>query len=597
MTEVSTKFKVADLLCGLGGATQGCHQSDYVEVVEGLNHNEHAIMINKANHPNVKFHIVNLYEHDDLKPCDIVIAGIECTNHSNAKGGMSRNPDSRAMANEMFRYSKITGCSVMILENVREFLHWGPLKPKKDKDGNSLKVKRGKEKGKIIMIPDPAKKGRYFHKWKYKMQEECGFVNFQMRILNAADYGVATTRKRLFMIFTKEGWNIQWPEPTHFKTANNLFGQKPWVPCSKFINLQDHGKSIFGRTKKDGTPNPLSDNTLARIAYGIKKYALKNKNFIIQYYGNNQSSSKNEPLPTVTTKDRHALITTDQFYIQNYHNTNSYGSVEKPIKTVVTKDEKAFISIELLQFIDKYFGNEKNIGSIQNPMGTITTGKGIGLITSFIAKQFSSNGKPNQVQDIKSPLHTVTGSNNKQLVNVQFMQTPFTRNTPTVRSTGDPLRTVTTSINPSLVSADLVQFIHNQNYGSTDSLENPLKTLTTNQRKSFITAEIVQFISKHFGGNHASSIEAPLSTITTIDHNTLVSLHIGKGLFLLDIKMRWLRPRELASCQGFPEDYKLIGTKREQIKGIGNSIPPPLITAIVDAIGEANQEKLIESKT
>tara|TARA_R100001086_G_scaffold250033_1_gene192786 strand:- start:6704 stop:8398 length:1695 start_codon:yes stop_codon:yes gene_type:complete len=562
MTKTRSQFTVSDLLCGLGGATQGCHDSDYVKVIEGLNHCEHAISINKANHPSVKFHIVNLYEHDDLKPCDIVIAGIECTNHSNAKGGMSRDADSRAMANEMFRYSKITNCGIMILENVMEFLQWGPLIPKRDQDGKVMKIKKGKNKDKVIMVPDPKKKGQYFHKWKYKMMHQYGFEFYSQRILNAADYGVATTRKRLFMIFAKPGWKFKWPEPTHFKTPNNLFGQKPWVPCSRYIDLNDHGRSIFGRKKRDGSPNPLSDNTLARIAYGIKKYALNNSQFLVQYYGNHQSSSPEEPLRTVTTKDRHVLISTEQFYVQNYHNSKSAGSTSDPLKTVVTKDEKAFISVELLQFIDKYFGNEKNVGSVNQPIGTITTGKGIGLVSSFIAKQYSSNGKPNQVQKIEDPLHTVTGSNNKQLVNVQFMQTNYTRKYPTVRDSDEPLRTITTSINP-----------------------------------AFVTAEIVQFISKHFSGNHASSIEDPLGTITTIDHNTLVSLYIGNGLFLLDVKMRWLTPRELASCQGFPEDYKLIGNKREQIKGIGNSICPPLITAIVDAIGKANEDKLEKINT
>lgn len=522
MNGTQTNFLlVSDLLCGLGGATEGVAQSDYGKVIEGLNHSEHAIAINKANHPKVEFYTKDLYKAEDLSPCDIVIAGIECTNHSNAKGGVSREADSRAMANEMFRYSVMTGCKVMIFENVREFRDWGPLIPKRDKNGKVVKQNRGKNKGKVIMIPDPEKKGRFFHKWKYKLMTEYGFDNYSERMLCAADYGAATTRKRLFMVFAKKGWEIKWPEPTHSKEGSaGLFGLKKWVPCKEFIDLNNHGKSIFGRTNKAGDPSPLSDNTLQRIAFGIKKYALSGKSqFITKYYGNGENHTNVEdPLATVRTKDCHALVTTDQFYIQNYHNTNTGGGLEDPLKTIVTKDEKAFITIEKLQFIDKYFTNKHNVSSIDEPVGSILTVPKMNLTT-----------------------------------------------------------------------VDYIQFIHNQNFGRVDDLNNPIATLTTNQRKSMITGELVQFVHKYFSGNHVGSIEEPLPTITTIDHNTLVSVHLGKGFYLLDIKMRWLTPRELALCQGFPEDYILLGSKREQIKGIGNSIPPVFIKALMNSIGEANK--------
>lgn len=515
-TEGKLKFTAVDLLCGLGGATQGAQASDYVKVHEGLNHSEIAIETNKANHPEVSFSVRDLYDESIVfQKHDIVIAGIECTNHSNAKGGASRNADSRAMANEMMRYAKTTGCKIMILENVREFLKWGPLVKKRDEQGRVMKVKKGKDKGRPIMIPDKEQLGRYFKLWQYKMKQI--FPNHEHRILNAADYGIATDRRRLFMIFTKENYKIEWPEPTHFKNPDNLFGKQKWVACEKHIDLNNHGKSIFGRKRKDGTPCPLSPKTLERIAYGIKKYGTSQ--FISKYYGNgNNVTDIEDPLATITTKDRHALITTDQFYVQNYHNTNSYGDTKKPIKTIVTKDEKAFITVEKLQFIDKYFSGQTNVSDTKKPLGTILT-----------------NRKHN-------------------LATVQFLQQKYTRKKPCVLSKEEPLKTITTWINTSQ-----------------------------------ITVEVAQFISKHYGGNHAAEIKKPLPTITTVDHNTLVSLMIADGIYLLDIKMRWLTPRELASCQGFPSDYILKGTKQQQVKGIGNSIPPGMITALCNSIGSANK--------
>lgn len=564
------KLDINDLLCGLGGATHGVENSQYGRVQVGLNHSEHAIAINKANHPHVDFMIKDLYKAKDLAKCHGVIAGIECTNHSNAKGGESRDADSRAMANEMFRYSVETGCKFMIFENVVEFKEWGPLIKKRDKNGKIVykkrkavmiphptikekKIKKRDENGRIVygkkvpvMIPDPAKKGRLFHKWKYKMINQYGFENYSERILCAADYGAATTRKRLFMIFAKKGWNIEWPEPTHSKEGSEgLFGLKKWVPCKEFIDLNNHGKSIFGRFTKSGKHNPLVENTHKRIAYGIKKYGLDQH--IIKYYGTNNASSTSDPLHTVRTKDCHALISTDHIYIQNYHNSPAAGDVDSPLKTIVTKDEKAFITMEKVQFVEKHMSNKYNVSDLNKPLDTILTEPKMALTSvDLIISEFN---RPTAVRSLNDPMSTITTWQGKRKINVQFMASSYTRKTPTVRSIEDPLRTITTFQSPQLVTSELIQFARNH-----------------------FNQDVVQVLSD-------------------VDGNP-IGVHIGNGIFLIDIKMRWLTPRELASCQGFPKDYILIGSKEEQIKGIGNSIPPQFITAIMDSMGEANQHNL-----
>ena len=43
---------------------------------------------------------------------------------------------------------------------------------------------------------------------------------------------------------------------------------------------------------------------------------------------------------------------------------------------------------------------------------------------------------------------------------------------------------------------------------------------------------------------------------------------------ITDIKMRMLKIVELLKIQGFSENYKLIGTKTEQKKFIGNAVHP-----------------------
>ena len=52
---------------------------------------------------------------------------------------------------------------------------------------------------------------------------------------------------------------------------------------------------------------------------------------------------------------------------------------------------------------------------------------------------------------------------------------------------------------------------------------------------------------------------------------------------IADIGSRMLQPRELARAQGFPDDYKLIGTKEQQIARIGNSVCPDVVRALISA--------------
>jgi DNA (cytosine-5)-methyltransferase 1 len=42
-----------------------------------------------------------------------------------------------------------------------------------------------------------------------------------------------------------------------------------------------------------------------------------------------------------------------------------------------------------------------------------------------------------------------------------------------------------------------------------------------------------------------------------------------------------LQPRELARAQGLPDEYRFTGTKKEQVKQIGNAVPPNIAMALI----------------
>ena len=53
-----------------------------------------------------------------------------------------------------------------------------------------------------------------------------------------------------------------------------------------------------------------------------------------------------------------------------------------------------------------------------------------------------------------------------------------------------------------------------------------------------------------------------------------------KGRYLHPTEDRAITPYEAASIQGFPENYKWVGTREEIARQIGNAVPIPLGKAI-----------------
>jgi len=89
---------------------------------------------------------------------------------------------------------------------------------------------------------------------------------------------------------------------------------------------------------------------------------------------------------------------------------------------------------------------------------------------------------------------------------------------------------------------------------------------------------------KRESGLHCEIIDIrnPSKTIIcTYEHQPrlLVPIRNKKGTFV-----RMLLPEELKQIQGFPKDYKMEGTDKEQIIQIGNAVPPQIVKQLVEHI-------------
>ena len=258
-----TRLLYIDLFCGAGGTSTGVENARYAgeqcaKVIACVNHDANAIASHAANHPEALHFtedirtlelsplIVHIERMKKIYPDALVVlwASLECTNFSKAKGGQPRDADSRTLAEHLFRYIEAIDPDYIQIENVEEFMSWGDM----DEHGH----------------PISKDKGRCYEKWKRNVKRY-GY-DFDWRILNAADYGAYTTRKRFFGIFAKRGLPIVFPEPTHCKDGKtDMFGRlEKWKPVKEVLDFSDEGDSIFCRKK------PLAEKTFERIYAGLK---------------------------------------------------------------------------------------------------------------------------------------------------------------------------------------------------------------------------------------------------------------------------------------------------------------------------------------
>lgn len=478
-----------DLFAGAGGTSTGIHMaSANAEVLACVNHDANAIKSHALNHPNTIHFTEDIRDpqvaraigdlvamkRKEFPNCVVNLwASLECTNYSRAKGGMPRDADSRTLANHLFMYLEFIKPEALYIENVVEFMCWGPLETREDKSlsikgvSSGLKLMFDKKSNTEVpsYFPKSKKNGVDYLRWVEAIKS-VGYPNHDHRELNAADFEGYSSRNRYFGIFTKKDLPISWPKPTHSEkpeSEDNLFGNKreKWLSVRDVLDLTDHGKSIFGL---NANGKFYSQKTLARVFAGLKKQKL-GQVFMTSYYGNGGAHSVDAPCNTLTTKDRFAL-----HFINYDYSSPTHGSIEKPVGTVTT--------------IPKH-----NLCTIQWTFDT----------------QFSGIGR-----SIDRPGQSLIASMHKKPVYLASA----TR------------------------SSDVDQRIDQPN-------------------DSDLVREMRAFMREHG---------------------------------VVDVKIRGLKIKELLKIQGFPEDYKFVGTVTDVKKFIGNAVH----TAVSKKLAEAHYDGIVE---
>ena len=419
---------IADLFAGGGGASMGIELALGRSPDIAINHSPAAIAMHAVNHPTTRHYCENVWTVDPRAVCagravGLLHASPDCTHHSRAKGGKPKNKKLRSLASVVIRWARDVRPRVIVLENVEEWLAWGPV----DNEGQPIK----------------AKAGRSFRCWLGKLKAQ-GY-RVEWRILNAADYGAPTTRKRVFLVARCDGEAIVWPVPSHGR------GQRsPWRAASEVIDWSIPTPSIFDRKK------PLADATMRRIAAGVDRYVIKAARPFIVPVTHTKSGDRvhaiTDPLRTVTTAKGGEFALVSPTLVQlGYGEREGQApralDITKPLGTVVAGGGKHGLVAALLT---KHYGGVVGHG-VQLPLGTITTQDHHALTTTFLTKFYGTSTG----QDVTAPVPTVTaGGQHIAAVRAFLIKYYGASDRPESQQQGlfEPLHTVTTKARFGLVT-------------------------------------------------------------------------------------------------------------------------------------------------
>ena len=535
------KLLYIDRFCGAGGTSTGVEKATFhgdkcAKVIACVNHDANAIASHAANHPDAlhftedirTLELSPLVAHTErlrlLHPDAYLVlwASLECTNFSKAKGGMPRDADSRTLAEHLFRYIEALCPDYIQIENVEEFMSWG------DMDENGHPISKDKGKSYVRWVNNVCKYGYYFD-W---------------RILNAANYGAYTSRKRFFGQFALHGLPIAFPKATHAKCPakykHSLFpadNMQPWKPVREVLDLNDEGESIFGRKK------PLVEKTLERIYAGLIKFVAGGKDaFLVKWNsmkdGRYNAPSLDEPSPTLPC--RNTLAYAKVQFLSKQFGGDPAGkniSVDEPAGTLTCIDHHALVDAE---FLKAFFGNGYNT-SIELPAPTLKCKEHLWLVTSkFLVNEYSGGG---QLSSIEQPNPAVLTTPKQKIVSAQYLMNPYS-----FKSDGG-------------------------------SIDKPCFTLIARMDK--MPPYLV------------STKEGLAIEVYETDSPATIQIKEFMALYgIADIRMRMLRIPELKRIMGFPEDYTLIGTQAEQKKFIGNAVEVNMARVLCEALcKKLNQKK------
>ncbi|MEP9389635.1 DNA cytosine methyltransferase [Mesorhizobium sp. KR9-304] len=506
---------IVDSFAGGGGASTGIEMALGRSPDIAINHSADALAMHQVNHPATLHLDSNIWDVSPTEVCKgrpvgLFWASPDCKHFSKAKGGKPLDRNIRDLAWIVVRWAEEVRPDVIILENVEEFVTWGPLYD----DGRPIVELRG----------------HTFDDWTGRLKR-AGY-KVQWRELRACDYGAPTIRKRFFMIARRDGLPIVWPKRTHGDPKKpddaKLIAKgklKPWRTAAEIIDWSLPCPSIFETSaeimQKFGVRavRPLAEATMRRIARGVVRYVLEaRKPFIVRTdmasaAARNGVNPVDDPLNTLTTAGSFAVVSPVMTAAQH---GGSVRPADAPLHTIAAsrKDQNAVI-------VPAFVGCGGRAGqsaprSGDEPLGT-QTAKADGCVVAAHLTKFQSSSTGSELDE---PVPTITANSYIKRpggaapigVVAGYLVPRYGERDgqePRTRSVEEPAPVIVPDGNGgSLAAVHLSRFTQN---GVGSSADEPVDTVMAGAPKFGVVSA---FLAQHNSGNDGHDARKPLSTLT-----------------------------------------------------------------------------------
>lgn len=631
---------IVDCFAGGGGVSTGIEMALGRSPDIAINHDAVAIAMHKANHPKTHHLNSNIFKVVPSEACAGRSIGMlwlspDCKHFSRAKGAKPVEKRIRGLAWVALHWAQLPAWQrprVIFLENVPEFLTWGPL------------LANGR--------PDPERKGEEFAKFVRALKRR-GYSKIEWRVIVMCDHGDPTIRKRLQIIARCDDEPIVWPEPSHGNPKSEAVksGALPawrtaaedvidWsIDCPSIFLSKKEVKQLYAE-RGIRVQRPLRPKTMARIFKGLVRFVIEAPDpFIIPvtHSGDLRSHTAREPVRTQTGAKRgeHAVVV--PYLAQTAHgDVDSKGkrrgqgqhTAKAPLHALTASNDMAIVA----PFVTKFNGGATGHPAPE-PLHTVTAhasethGGGASPLGLVAATLVGCGGRAGQSppRSAKAPTGTQTAKPDACLVAAHLSvmrnsEKPFNgadQPTHTLMAEGahpalvaaflaqhnyeepghdarEPASTVVSKVGPqAVVSAGLLNLKGSERRGGPITAPTPAVTAQGGH-----LAEVRAFLIKFYktGGQHQDARD-PLHTLTAKARMGVVTVH-GEDYQIVDIGMRMLTARERFNAHSFPADYKIDIlvprtvkgktvmkpiTAEEQGRMVGNSVPCRFVKAVVAA--------------
>ena len=517
---------IIDCFAGGGGASLGIEWATGRSPDEAINHSAPAIAIHKANHPATNHHLSDIWEVDPLdvargRKVGLLWLSPDCTHHSRAKGGKPVSKKIRVLAHVAVRYAKKVRPRTIFLENVEEFLGWGPVSRETNK-------------------ADPKRKGLSFRTFVRQLKRLGYAVDW--KLLRGCDYGTPTTRRRLFLAARCDGQPIRWPEPTHSKDMPAMWAAAimDWsLPCPSIFLTREEAKQARKDLGLKGTPKrPIVDASMRRIARGLDRYVIRAKDpFIVPGSETIGPFIAGVGGRMAQTKER---------------------GVEAPYQTITAKNDAVLVAPTLIQMgYSERKGQLPRSLDLQQPLGTVVAGgPKHAAVAAWLVKYFGGvAGAP-----LTRPIDTVTGADHHSFCTAHPLKPKGTsRDGQPVTA---PLATVQAQGNHyAEVRAFLVAYFGNEKDGQ--SMRSPMRTVTARDRLGLVTIRGHDYVIVDIGLRMVSIRERARAQGFPDSYQLAVQMQVTR-----------------TTKRGERIVWKSL-TEAEQGSMIGNSVNPHVVRAII----------------